>query len=64
MSSDMTTGQPTQEPTDRASRPARRPYSRPLATIQGDIRTLTLGGSPGSLDSGNAGTQQPPGGGF
>jgi hypothetical protein len=30
----------------------RKPYSAPVLTVLGDIRDLTMGGSPGSGDSG------------
>lgn len=37
-----------------ASRPfARKPYRRPCLIAYGDLRTLTLGGSPGMGDSGS-----------
>ena len=32
----------------------RRPYESPLVRKLGDIRGLTLGGTPGNLDSGGA----------
>jgi len=38
----------------------RKPYSKPQLEILGDLRNLTLGGSPGSGDSSNAGVQNPP----
>lgn len=40
-------------------------YEAPVLRILGDVRQLTLGGSPGAGDSGNPGSQQnppPPGG--
>lgn len=36
----------------------RAPYQAPQLTALGDVRDLTLGGSPGTGDSGNAGVQQ------
>jgi hypothetical protein len=36
----------------------RAPYQAPQLTALGDVRDLTLGGSPGTGDSGSAGTQQ------
>jgi hypothetical protein len=43
---------------DRA--PDRKPYSTPKLEDYGDLRDLTLGGSPlGSGDSGDAGTKWP-----
>ena len=38
--------------------PARLPYVAPKLLCLGDVRDLTLGGSPGTGDSGSAGTQQ------
>jgi len=38
----------------------RKTYRRPRLTVYGDLRTLTLGGSLGVGDSGNAFTEQPP----
>lgn len=49
---------------DRQSRPAptperarREPYVQPRLVRLGDLRSLTLGGSPGFGDSGPSGTQ-------
>lgn len=41
-------------------RPAatRLPYETPRLVCLGDVRDLTLGGSPGTGDSGNAGAEQ------
>jgi hypothetical protein len=39
---------------------SRLPYSAPKLTVLGDVRDLTMGGSPGIGDSGNATIQQPP----
>lgn len=40
--------------------PPRRPYSPPRLQIFGDVRSLTMGGSPGIGDSGSGSfTQQP-----
>jgi hypothetical protein len=36
-------------------------YVAPDLRDLGDVRDLTLGGSPGNLDSGNSGIEQPPG---
>jgi hypothetical protein len=38
----------------------RRPYTRPNLMIEGDVRDLTFGGSPGLFDSGSATTQEFP----
>jgi hypothetical protein len=35
-----------------------QPYQTPKLTALGDVRDLTLGGSPGTGDSGNPGIQQ------
>jgi len=37
----------------------RKPYSRPKLDALGDLRALTLGGSPGLGDSGNEYTENP-----
>jgi hypothetical protein len=39
----------------------RRPYAPPRLEALGDVRDLTLGGSPGLGDSGNPTVFQPPG---
>lgn len=39
----------------------RRPYRKPRLEQLGDLRTLTLGGSPGLNDSGSQFTRRPPG---
>jgi hypothetical protein len=39
----------------------RRNYRKPKLEDLGDLRTLTLGGSPGVGDSGNPGSEFPPG---
>ena len=36
-----------------------RPYTSPTLTAYGDVRSLTLGGSPGVGESGNEFTFQP-----
>jgi hypothetical protein len=36
----------------------RKAYLAPQLTVLGDVRDLTLGGTAGTGDSGNAGTQQ------
>ncbi len=46
---------------DTASGGKRR-YQAPRLTAYGDVRSLTLGGSPGPLDSGDSGTKAPFGG--
>lgn len=35
----------------------RKPYHKPFVQELGDLRSLTLGGSPGAGDTGNSGTQ-------
>jgi hypothetical protein len=46
-------------PTDAAGVPAERlDYQAPQLVRVGDVRDLTLGGSPGIGDSGNAGLQR------
>jgi hypothetical protein len=42
-----------------ANRVARRDYAPPQLVHLGDVRDLTLGGSPGAGDSGNSEVQQP-----
>jgi len=37
----------------------KKPYVKPLLIPLGDIRDVTMGGSIGVGDSGNAGTEQP-----
>lgn len=37
---------------------AKRPYATPRLTCYGDVRTMTMGGSLGTLDSGHEGTQR------
>jgi hypothetical protein len=37
---------------------AREAYVAPVLTLLGDVRDLTLGGSPGSGDSGNPGAER------
>jgi hypothetical protein len=44
---------------DRAGK-ARKPYRKPGLKSLGDLRTLTLGGSPGTGDSGGAGGYSKP----
>ena len=36
----------------------RKAYQVPVLTVFGDVRQLTLGGSPGTGDSGSPGTQE------
>lgn len=38
--------------------PPREPYQAPRLLALGDVRDLTLGGSPGTGDSGNASLEQ------
>ena len=40
---------------------SRKPYRKPRLQELGDLRTLTLGGSPGTGDSGGGGAEFPPG---
>lgn len=40
---------------------SRKRYQKPQLKELGDLRTLTLGGSPGVGDSTNGGIQKPPG---
>jgi len=42
-------------------RSGRRAYRRPVLTRFGDVRGLTLGGSPGAGDSGNVNQERSPG---
>ena len=37
---------------------AKRPYSTPRLTCHGDVRTMTMAGSPGVGDSGAPGTER------
>lgn len=39
-------------PPVRTGPASKRPYRRPELTCLGDLRSVTLGGSPGTLDSG------------
>ncbi len=48
-----------QTPAEGANK-IRKPYHTPRLKDLGDLRTLTLGGSPGVLDSGSAGIRKPP----
>jgi hypothetical protein len=41
--------------------PSRRAYARPRLEVLGDVRDLTLGGSPGIGDSGDPLNFEPPG---
>ena len=38
----------------------KRPYSAPRLICYGDVRTMTMGGSPGLGDSGTEGIEKPP----
>jgi hypothetical protein len=40
---------------------SRKQYRKPQLNELGDLRTLTLGGSPGGGDSGSIGMRRPPG---
>ena len=44
----------------RSSSPKRRVYTYPKLFVYGNIRTFTMGGSPGVGDSGAEQTQKPP----
>ncbi len=37
----------------------KRPYHKPTLTMHGDVRDLTLGGSPGTGESANPGHKKP-----
>jgi hypothetical protein len=51
----------SEEPNDAAQRNrGRKPYSSPRLTKLGYIRDLTLGGSPGTGDSGGSDNFNPP----
>jgi hypothetical protein len=39
----------------------RKPYGKPHLIGLGDLRTLTMGGSPGALDSGSSTVRKPVG---
>lgn len=39
----------------------RKQYQKPQLEELGDLRTLTMGGSPGVMDSGSKETRKPPG---
>ncbi|MCB1628644.1 MAG: lasso RiPP family leader peptide-containing protein [Xanthomonadales bacterium] len=41
-----------------ATSPSKQPYETPELRSLGDVRDLTLGGSPGTGDSGNPSLQQ------
>lgn len=41
------------------ARPPRSPYRRPRLQRLGDLRSLTLGGSPGMGDSANSAIERP-----
>ena len=43
-----------QEETVEKTDQPRKPYFKPLVEELGDLRTLTLGGSPGASDSGTS----------
>jgi hypothetical protein len=45
----------------RSTYKARKPYRKPQLDALGDLRSLTLGGSPGAGDSGSSGTRKWPG---
>ncbi len=46
------------DPTTESNVIERKAYEPPALTLLGDVRDLTLGGSPGTGDSGAAGTEQ------
>ena len=43
----------SQRQSDRAGAASRRPYRTPQLTVFGNLRGITLGGSPGNSDSGD-----------
>lgn len=49
-----------QPETAEAPAPSRRAYTRPWLEVLGDIRDLTLGGTPGVGDSGDPVNFDPP----
>lgn len=51
MDRESTSRNATEEPYS-APGPGRRPWTRPRLEVLGDLRALTLGGSPGIGDSG------------
>jgi len=53
---------PIQPTTDATLAPRQRTYERPTLEVLGDVRDLTLGGTPGTGDSGfpNQDPPQPP----
>lgn len=53
--------QPTTAPEPAPPAIPKRPYRRPRLEILGDLRSLTLGGSPGVGDSGDPFNFEPPG---
>jgi hypothetical protein len=50
----------TQPETAGTPAPSRRAYTRPWLEVLGDIRDLTLGGTPGTGDSGDPVNFDPP----
>ena len=44
----------------KTGKPNKRAYQKPQIKIYGKLKDITLGGSPGSGDSSNNGTQLPP----
>ena len=46
---------------DQQTEPTRRPYETPRIIDRGDVRDVTMGGSPGGGDSGQPLVQLPPG---
>ncbi|MEM9302698.1 MAG: lasso RiPP family leader peptide-containing protein [Pseudomonadota bacterium] len=51
------------EQTEPATMSKRRPYEAPVVEDLGDVRDVTMGGSPGTTDSGNQFVECPFGGG-
>ena len=57
---EITTGMDSAGEPPREQKP-RRPYRAPRLEVLGDVRDLTLGGSPGVGDSGDPFNFEPPG---
>ena len=54
--------QESDQPVEDGRVDARKPYHKPELEILGDLRSLTLGGSPGTGDSGGSTVYKFPGG--
>jgi hypothetical protein len=61
MSSFYQVSSATSQPPLGGAENRRKPYRKPQLEELGDLRTLTLGGSPGLNDSGSSTTRRPPG---